>query len=263
MSANDLPAVEASAERVPETRSILARYDAAGSTPVFALFQQALEKGAEGAQAMETLYKVYSDERAHAARMSFNRAFAKFQAECPAIERDKVVDFTTKTGVRVAYKSVSLENIINTTRPVLIANGFSVTFDSVTGAVHTETGTLHHEDGHSISSSVTMPTANNNPGMSDQQKYAGASTFAQRRCLIALLALAITDPDPDGDSSEEAHTPITEAQAADLRALIDETKADLPRFLKWIGAASLPEIPARDFTKAVTMLQEKRKQGAK
>lgn len=226
------------------------------SPPVFALFQQALDKGTEGAGAMETLYKLYTAEREHGARISFAHALAKFQSECPPVPRDTLVDFVSKSGARIHYRSANLETIIETVRPHLLANGFSFTFDSEAGAMHTERCTLQHQDGHSVTSSFTLPTGNNNPGMSDQQKAAGASTFGKRQCLISVLGLALTDPDPDNEGDPST---VTDAEAADLEALAQEVGADRVKFLGWLGVESFAAIPARDYKRAVGALQAKRR----
>jgi len=53
---------------------------------------------------------------------------------------------------------------------------------------------------------------------------------------------------------------ITEPQIADLRSLADEVKADMPRFLKFLGVKSLQEIPATIYKDAIKSLEKKRTQ---
>ena len=52
---------------------------------------------------------------------------------------------------------------------------------------------------------------------------------------------------------------ITEQQAADLSALIDEVNADKDAFLKWAGCESLEQFPAVKLGDATRMLRSKQK----
>lgn len=72
-----------------------------------------------------------------------------------------------------------------------------------------------------------------------------------------MLLNIVTCEDDDGNGGGE---PITLDQAVEIDTLLTETKSDKARFLKWIGAASVPEIMARDYEKAVRKLNEKRAQ---
>jgi len=102
------------------------------SAPVFALFQQALDKGGEAVAAMETLYKLYAAEREHSARLGFSRALAAFQAECPPVPRSSKAEILTASGTKFGYAYADFEQIVETIGPHLRANGLSISFDSET-----------------------------------------------------------------------------------------------------------------------------------
>jgi hypothetical protein len=198
------------------------------SPPVFALFQQALDKGAEGAGAMDTLYKLYAAEREHGARIAFAHALAAFQSRCPAVPRTSTAKIVTAGGGGFEYRYADFEQIAETIGPHLRANGLSYAFDSTTDGANLSCKIrLTHIDGHTETSSFTLPTATKS-AMSAQQGVGAALTFAKRQCLIAVLGLALSDPDPD---SEQDKTPITDAEAADLEAMAQEVGADRVKFL--------------------------------
>ena len=229
---------------------------AGASPPVFALFRQALDKGTEGAGAMETLYKLYVAEREHGARISFAHALAAFQRTCPTVPRSSTAKIVTKGGASFAYSYADFEQVAETIGPHLRENGLSYAFDSTTdGANLTCTIRLSHIDGHTETSSFTLPTATAS-AMSSQQAVGAALTFAKRQCLVAVLGLALSDPDPDG---EQDKTAITDAEAADLEALAQEVGADRVKFLGWLGVESFAAIPARNYKRAVGALQAKRR----
>ena len=64
--------------------------------------------------------------------------------------------------------------------------------------------------------------------------------------------------DDDGQSAE-ASGPITEEQAQWLRALADEVGADIPRFCQYFKIDALPDLPQRDFDRAIKSLESKRR----
>lgn len=234
-------------------RTQLAPVDA--SPPVFALFQQALEKGSEGAGAMETLYKLYTAEREHAARVAFSRALAAFQAECPPVPRSSRAEIKTRTGASYGYAYADFEQVAETIGPHLRKHGLSYAFDSETtdNALRCVC-TLRHVDGHCERAAFTLPTATAS-AMSAQQAVGAALTFAKRQSLVAVLGLTIGDPDPDGAVDP---TTITEDQAATILALVDEVKAPLAKVLAFAGAASVEQIRANDYARVIKALESKR-----
>lgn len=65
--------------------------------------------------------------------------------------------------------------------------------------------------------------------------------------------------DGDAESAPETVPPrVTDSQAADLEALIDEVGADKQGFLEWLKTDSIENIPAKDFSRAVKALERKR-----
>ena len=86
-------------------------------------------------------------------------------------------------------------------------------------------------------------------------------------CLAYLLAqpqcdlLGITtssEPDLDGGDPSQQEL-ISEEQIATLSALREEVKANGPKFLAWLGIASLGELPASRYKEAVTALETMRR----
>lgn len=242
---------------VPDNEKPGALAPSNASPPVFALFQQALDKGAEGAGAMETLYKLYSAEREHGARIAFAHALAAFQSACPAVPKTSKAKIITGGGSGgFEYSYADFEQIVETITPHLRENGLSYAFDSTTDGANLSCKIrLTHIDGHTETSSFTLPTATKS-AMSAQQAVGAALTFAKRQCLVAVLGLALSDPDPDG---EQDKTPVTESQAADLEALAVEVGADRVKFLAFIGVESFAAIPARDHKRALSALEAKRR----
>lgn len=220
-----------------------------------AMMKMAVERGAEGVAVLRELVTLHREQQQYNAALEFNEALSRFQDECPQVPRSSVAGFKTRGGSDVTYKYAGLEEILTTTRETLRRNGFSLGFDTaVAGPLMTVTGILRHVNGHSERSSFSVPTASANPGMSEQQKFGGALTFAKRAVIISLLGLIVSDPVDE----EDAQT-ITEEQAANLAALIDETATNMEKFLKWANADNVSSIRASRYDDAVRFLERKRK----
>ena len=90
-----------------------------------------------------------------------------------------------------------------------------------------------------------------------------------QRCLVKAIALhglglsiyAGEDVPPDvvEDRKAEAAKPISDEQAANIEALIQDVGADRAAFLRHFKIAALPDLPAKDYDRAVKALQSKRK----
>jgi hypothetical protein len=219
---------------------------------------RALEKGPEAVGALERLIDLHERIQRRNAELEFAGALARFQDQCPAIPRTSSAQIVTKSGGSYGYKYADFEQIVETTRPHLRANGFSFTFDAASrDGQLVVTGTLRHINGHLVTSSFSLPTSASNPGMSEQQKVGAAMTFAKRQVLCSLLGLSLTDPEADGQDP----TKMSESQVANLRALLSEVDRDgktLARLLALLGVDRLEDALARQYDAAVRSLENKR-----
>lgn len=99
-----------------------------------------------------------------------------------------------------------------------------------------------------------------------------AETKAKRRVTLSIAGLGFLDetevasiPDAeqmpiDAGTGEIIVEYITENQAADLAAMIEEVGADKVKFLAWLKVPALDKIPATAYAGAVKMLEVKRRQ---
>jgi hypothetical protein len=222
------------------------------------LLQAAVDRGlpVEALERLQALHERVSDR---AAATEFARDLATFQQKCPPIAKTSTAKVTTKSGAQYHYKYAELDQIARTIAPFLAELGLSYTWDSdLRERMLFCVCTLRHVNGHSISATFTAPVESS-AGMSEQQKHASALTYARRQSLIQVLGLTTTEPDTDGANPE----PITQQQADDLRAFIEEVGANLTRFLKWAKIQRLEDLPARDYESAINAIRsvaEKRTQ---
>lgn len=228
---------------------------------VFALYQQALAKGPEGVGALEKLIDLQDRIQRRNAELQFSRSLAEFQASCPPVQRSSEAKVATRSGSSYSFTYADLEEIISTVRPHLSAHGFSFSFDSETdGKMLRCVCTLRHEMGHRETASFKVTTESAS-GASEQQKVGGALTYAKRMCLISVLGLSLTDPDPDAQAAANVAR-ITDEQALNLVALLEETNVKPSQFCARFKIESVGDLPAPLYKEAVRALESRRKAAA-
>jgi hypothetical protein len=230
---------------------------------VMDLMAMALEKGGDAVAQIERLVsmKMTLDDRA--AAQEFAKAMAEFQRRLPPLDKGKLVDYVTKSGAHIHYRHATLAGIAAVINPILAEVGLSYTWDSKNdGKFTTVTCTVWHVGGHSRSASHTCPNENPNPGMTDAQKGAGATTFGERYSLIQVLGLTTADPDLDGMHEESAKV-VSDDQALAIADAVTESGIDKGRFLAWLGVSAVAEIPADRFTTVMQAIEQKRREKEK
>lgn len=209
---------------------------------------------------MRALLEMHEHVLDRNAQAAFNAAMTKAQMAMPVVVSDKINPHTRS-------KYPSLEAVQTAIKPVYMAQGFTCTFAEdgapVEGVIHV-VGTVRHIEGHSETFHRYAPADTAGPGgKSNKTELQGAQStvsFLQRKLLCAIWGVTVADEDKDGNQTSEL---ITEGQVADLRALAEEVKADLPAFLKYMKIANLENLPASMYKTAVTAFDKKRKQNQK
>ena len=199
------------------------------------------------------------------AAAEFFAAMAEFQAAVPPIRKTSVAKFVTKGGATASYSYAELDEIARTVNPILAKVGLSYSWDSTVkeAGVMVCTCTLRHRAGHAVTAQFGSKIEGS-PLMSGHQATAATLTYARRQSLVQVLGLTTCDPDTDGaDDGRGDEEAITEEQAANLAALMDEVAETLnrPAFFKYYGIEKVAELRARDYADAVRSLERKRKAG--
>lgn len=179
-----------------------------------ALISQAIDKGVT-VDTMEKLLTMRRELKAEWAKEQFDKAMAKFQSECPIIEKTKIVYNKDKT---VRYKFAPIESIIAQVKDLLKVNGFSYAINSHLNSGITITCRVIHEAGHSESSEFSVPI-DKDAYMNEQQKVASASTFAKRYAFLNAFGILTGDEDTDTAEVEikQPKTIVKEAMLTDFQ----------------------------------------------
>jgi hypothetical protein len=213
------------------------------------LLSRALDKGVDADQ-LKAFVDLKREWEAGEARKAFFEAVARFKADPPKVLKDME---NKQYGSRYASKG----NLVNTVNAELSKHGLTANWSfeqrDTTIAV---TCKLSHAFGHSESVTLAGPpdtSGSKNP----LQQIKSTVTYLEIATFEAVTGVAASnDGDDDGGKSAER---ITDEQAANLTALLDETKANKKKFLEFVKVETLADIRAVDYPKAVKALEQKRK----
>lgn len=219
------------------------------------ILERAVAQGAN----VETLDKLMTlQERweKNLARKAFDNAMSAAKAEIPVIEKTRTVDFVGRTGIRTNYRHEDMAGIARTVDPLLTKHGLSYRYRTETKeGIVTVTCIVSHRDGHSEENSLSAgrdETGNKN----NIQAVGSTITYLQRYTLKAALGLAASDDDDTKHISVGAL--LNDAQATEITSLALEVRADMDKFLRYLGVESISDIPALRFKEAKEALEAKR-----
>lgn len=200
---------------------------------------------------IEKMLDMYERVNERQAKAAYAAAFSEMQADLPAIvERGEI-----KIRDTVQSRYALWEDINDQIKPVLARHGFGLSFRTgYEGDKIIVTGILSHREGHSEQTTMHLPT--DMSGSKNAVQGVGSSTsYGKRYVASALLNLTSRGEDDDGMTGGGRF--ITDAQRDALNILADNAKADKRLFCEWLGVDSFDRIPARDYKKAETGLQDK------
>ena len=238
--------------------SVIAPKDAAVARPqptAIDILQAAVEKGitAENVAVVKEIRQMVREEQEHNAKLAFNRAFFELRKEMPVVYADREVK--TDSGA-VAFQYCSPQEIKDILEPLMLRHGFTtMTSQEMDGETKvTVTVSLLHEAGHSVNGTFTIRVGQENRLVKGPQVVAGATTAAERHCLIKLFGLR-TRVNAD-DDARNVGEPITAEQAFELERMVKEKNRDAAAFLKFAGATSFQTIMSSRLEECRKMLQK-------
>lgn len=161
------------------------------------------------------------------AEKAFYRAFTKFQAELPNIQKTKRVKFELKTGGWVNYNYAPLDYIRRAIQKPLKKNGFSYRweFEDRGDKIFCRC-ILTHINGHSETS--TIEAGKDTSGKKNEIQQIGSTrTYLQRYTLIGVLGLTTVEDDTDGMMKDLRSQLIDEIAELKTQNKLSDAKAAL------------------------------------
>lgn len=188
------------------------------------------------------------------AEIAFNKAMTELRKEMEPIVKNK-------TNNQTKSKYANLEAIKTAVDPLLIKHGFFDSYDDdfpedgviVTACI------LTHEGGHARRNKVRFKRDNvgiqGSKNKTDVHGDASAMTYGQRLSLCRALGIRIAEDD-DGNNAGKVY--MSDQQAQKIKDMLKETGKDTKEFLELFDAASVDEMMASDYRKAVALLTMKK-----
>ena len=159
------------------------------------------------------------------------------------------------------YSYRSCEDIVEAIKPLLSGSVLTISDDLVfmgTRYYVKATATITH-DGQSISCSAYAREEESQKGMSAGQLTGSTSSYARKYALNGLFAI---DDTKDADTTNTHDKPegfIDKEQIVVLIEMIEESGADLDKFMEYMKVETIDTIPKSDYKKAVAALNAKKK----
>lgn len=210
------------------------------------------------ADEQERVRRIDREDREDAARREWLAAFSAVQSEIGPI-------FRTNDNDHTRSKYADLADIERVVTPILTKHGFSTTSAPVpcdiAGHIRMRM-TLGHAGGHEKVYEDDFPLdAAGSGGKVNKtaiQAKGSTQTYARRYLKASALDLAFMD-DRDGNTPpNEDNTSVSPEQLADLRKAIEEADADVEKFCRFFRIEALPDLPAREMDRAMSMIVQRR-----
>jgi hypothetical protein len=202
---------------------------------------------------LEALMRMQFEVEKRQADREAIEAFSRLSATLPRVKKDGVIDLGSKG--KIAF--TRWEDIDKVIRPLLSAEGFTLSFDTSTVEKGTIiTAHLMHRSGHTRTASTPPLPLDTGPGRNQIQAMGSTISYGKR--YAAEMALNIVREGEDDDGIKGAMRFATEEEVAELQALIKDTGTDEKRFCNTLNVASLDELPSPSVVIALNMLNAKK-----
>ena len=228
--------------------------DVSTTSNVIEIISRAASDPSVDVNKLERLMEMHTQLVAREAERSFNAALNACQAAVGRISAD-----ATNPQTRSQYATYAkLDKVL---RPIYTSHGLSLSFDEGDSPKEEHVRVLchvSHSGGHTRTYHKDMPAdgkgAKGGDVMTKTHASGAAQSYGMRYLLKGIFNIAIGEEDNDGNEVGEL---ISEAQVADLKAVLTEVGADIPKFLKYIKANSLKDIPVANYATVVKVARSK------
>ena len=189
------------------------------------------------------------------AKAAFYRDKSLLQADLPLIKKNGVI--LNKQG-QVASRFSKFEDISRIIKPLLVAHGFSTGYTTEREDTKMKVILrLSHVQGHSEDTAVYVPLLDQSGFKNDVQGSGSVISYGKRYALKA--ALDIVEEGEDDDGQMGMGDPISEEEAGDMKATLEERGANVKAFLDLMGVKDFKQITKANVEQAWRFINAKAK----
>lgn len=159
--------------------------------------------GGADLEKLEKLLTLQERWEVNEAKKAYNRAMADFKANAPnLIDKESLVDYTTRQGIKVKYKYATLANVIEKITEKLSEYGLSASWRTKQDGMVVVTCCITHVAGHSEETTLSA-SADTSGSKNPIQAIGSTITYLERYTLLAMLGIATYDQDDDARTISE------------------------------------------------------------
>lgn len=241
-----------------EERTIAAQASASDADNIMNLIGRLAADPTIDIDRVERFMEMHQRTVERAAKGAFAAALSLAQPKFPVIVQRGTI--STDKGKTIQSRFAKWEDINEAIQPILAEHGFALSFRTERGGDQViVTCILSHSGGHS--EQTTLPLPLDLSGSKNNVQGVGSSiSYGKRYTATSLLNITSRGEDDDGQAAGQGEV-ITDDQAETIRELIGQTKSNVTAFLAYLGAPSIPDIPASKFKAAMAALLKKMEAG--
>ena len=218
------------------------------------LLRVSVDRGDDLAR-IEKLMDLERSWKADRAKEAFNEALAEFKKVPVIVTKDRENSQYSKPDKKAMY--TSLGNLVNTVNAAMAPFGLSASWEVDQSAGSRVTCVLTHTLGHSKSVGLSGPI-DNSGSKNPLQQIKSTITYLQAATFQAVTGVVSQDAslDDDGNGSD-GPAAISADQATLINDKLNDAGANKAQFLGWLQVETVEAILAKDYERAVAMLDKK------
>lgn len=224
---------------------------ASESSALMSVISKAATDPSVNVEKMERLFALYQQMDRQRREDAFSNAMKAAQAEMPQMFRDK-------KNEHKGYRYTTLEELNSACVPIYTRHGFALSFgtqDCPTVGHYRMVCKVSHEAGFSRDYQADLPTDmlgdKGNANKTAIQGFGSSMSYGRRYMTLLIFNISTTD---DNDGATVSSGNITPEQQAAIQKLLSDTGMEPAKFLAWAKRATITEIPAENYQKAVNAI---------
>jgi hypothetical protein len=241
-------------ERTPKRDTTLA---VAGGDAFMAMISKAAADPSFDPVRMSQLVDLRNNEIKRLAEEAFNDAMSACQAEMRPVATDADNEQTRSRYATYGALDKAL-------RPIYTKHGFAISYDETDSPKPDHVRILAYVSRGGFTRTYRKDMAvdglgpKGNPVMTKTHASGSASSYGMRYLLKMIFNVAVGEDDNDGNGAGD-YERITDQQAADLNALIQEVGGNKDALLTYFKVDRLGDLPASEYSRVVRTVEDKRK----
>jgi hypothetical protein len=225
---------------------------------VLSMIERAARDPAVDIDKLRQLMEMREKAELQASERAFNSAMRGAQAEMRPISADAENPQTRSRYATYAKLDRAL-------RPIYTKHGFALSFDEADSPKPDHIRVLcyvSHDGGFTRTYRKDMPAdgkgAKGGDVMTKTHATGAAASYGSRYLLKGIFNVAVGEDDRDGNTAPGSSGTITAEQAKEIKAKCDAVADGFDEsFCNYFGIASISDLPATDYQRALTALKKK------